>query len=72
MVYQDSWHLAPSALKWISKFEILLAKIFTLKQKTNHTLPATKEKKQILCFQENSLTFFQTTNFVEISNYMFK
>ena len=33
-----------SAPKVISKFEILLVKIFSLKQKTNQTLPAAIEK----------------------------
>ena len=69
MVYQDSRPPAPLALKDDTKFEILSVKIFHLKQKTNEILPATKEKNQILSFQENSPMFLQTIN---LGNHMFK
>ena len=48
-VYQDPRSPAP---KGNSKLEILLVKIFSLKQKTSQILPAT-----ILSFQDNSLWF---------------
>ena len=44
MVYQDSLPLATLDHKGNSKFEILLVRIFNLKQKTNQILPATVEK----------------------------
>ena len=44
MVYQDSWPLAPLGPKVNSKFEILLVKVFSLKQKIKQILPATIEK----------------------------
>ena len=42
--------LAPLALKGNSRFEILLANIFSLKQKTNQILPATPEKIKFCLF----------------------
>ena len=45
-VYQDSQPLFPSALKGNSKFEIVIVKIFSLKQKKqqNQIISATLEK----------------------------
>ena len=45
MVSQDLQPLAPSNPRDYSKFDILLVKAFSLKQKTNQILPATVEKK---------------------------
>ena len=50
MVYQDLQPPAPSAPKGKSKFEILLVKIFSIKQKANQVLLGT-----ILSLQENNL-----------------
>ena len=44
MVNQDSQSLLPLAPIGKSKFEILLVKVFNLKQKPNQILPATIEK----------------------------
>ena len=52
MVSQDLQPLAPSNPRDYNKFNILLVKVFSLKQKTNQILPATIEKKnQILSLQ---------------------
>ena len=52
-VYQDSQLPASSAPKGDSKFEILLVKIFGLKQiKKNQILPATREKIKFLLFKK--------------------
>ena len=48
-VYQD---LRPPALQGNSKFEILLVKIFCLKQKTSQILPATIEKIKFCFFKK--------------------
>ena len=54
MVCSDSQPPTPLTIKGNSKFEILLAKIFSLKQKkhtnTNYIFPATKEKKSTFCY----------------------
>ena len=72
MVYQDSQPLAHSDMKGNSKFEILLVKIFSLKQKkTNQLLPATKEKIKFRLFKNTATCSFRL-NFLEIGNYMFK
>ena len=44
VVYQDSGPMASSASKGNSKFEILLVKIFSLKQNKWNTFPATLKK----------------------------
>ena len=72
MVYQAWRPLDPSAPRGNNKFEILLVKVFSLKQKSNQMLPVTIEKNQILSLQVNSLMFLQTTKFVEINNHGFK
>ena len=72
MVYQAWRLLDPSAPRSNNKFEILLVKVFSLKQKSNQMLPVTIEKNQILSLQVNSLMFLQTINFVEINNHGFK
>ena len=46
MVSQDLQPLAPSNPRDYNKFNILLVKVFSLKQKTNQILPATIEKKK--------------------------
>ena len=63
--------MAPLPLKSNCNFEILLAKVFHLKRKTNKIFPAITEKS-IFSPWENSLMFLQTVNFVEISNHAFK
>ena len=72
MIYHDSWLLAHSAPKGNSKFEILLVRVFSLRQKNKPNTSCSYRKNQILSLQENSLVFLQITNFIEISNYMFK
>lgn len=52
-VYQDSQPPAPSALKVNKKFEISLANLVSLKQKSNQIIPANLEK---IKFLENSLS----------------
>ena len=52
---QPPSHSAPNGN---SKFEILLAEIFTLKQKPNKKY--LQPLNQILCLQESSLIFLQT------------
>ena len=42
----------PSAPKGNSTFEVLLVKIFSLKQKTNQILPATTEKIKFCLFKK--------------------
>ena len=54
MVYQSSQPQAPLPLKSNNKFEILLVKIFTLKQNTNPIHPATKEKIKIYLFKKTA------------------
>ena len=58
-VHQDSRPPARSAPKGNSKFEILIIKIFSLKQKANQILPATIEKK-VLSLEGNNLMFLPT------------
>ena len=50
MVSQDLQPLAPSNPRDYSKFDILLVKAFSLKQKTNQILPATVEKKNQISY----------------------
>ena len=61
-----------SAPKGNSIFEILLVKVFSLKQKKNQILSSTIEKKTVLSLQEKSLMSFYTMNFAELSNHVFK
>ena len=49
---------APLGAKGNNKFEMLLIKMFSLKQKTkNAILPAAKEKNQIFTLKENNPQF---------------
>ena len=59
MVYQDSQHLAHSAPKGDSEYEILLVKVFSLKQKTNQILPATTEKIKFCLFKKTASCLFR-------------
>ena len=68
IIYQDSRPLAPSTPKVNSKFEILLVKVFNLKQKANQIHPATIENIN-LCLFKNTASFLETIKFVEISNW---
>ena len=54
MVYQDSRPPATQALKSNSKFEILLVKIFSLKQKANQILPVTVGKIKFCLFNSTA------------------
>ena len=53
----------PLAFKGNSKVEILLVKIFSLKQKLNQILPSTIEKAKIFSRQVNSLMSPSDYNF---------
>ena len=60
-IYQDSRPSPPLGPKGNSKFEILLVKIFSLKQKTKSDTFSYYRKYHIFTLQENSLWFFQIT-----------
>ena len=57
MVYQDSGSLAPSVPKGSSIFEMLLVKVFSLKQKRSQTLPNTIEKINFFLFKKTASCF---------------
>ena len=52
-------HLPPSAPKGNSKFEILLIKKFSLKQKQNKMLTATREKIKFCVSKKSASIFFR-------------
>ena len=56
-IHSPSQPPVSSARKGNSKFEILLLKIFSLKQKTKLNTSSSYRKNQIFTFQENSLWF---------------
>ena len=64
MVYHNSQPLASKG-NW--KFEILVLKVFSPKQKNKSNTASFYRKNQILSFQESSIMFLQTITFVEIS-----
>ena len=58
-VYQDSWSSVPSALKVNNKFEVLLVKILSLKQKQNQELLAITENIKFLLLKKTYYDFFR-------------
>ena len=58
-VYQNSRPPAHSAPKCNSKFEILIVKIFSLKQKTNQILPTTTGKIKFSLFKKTTPCSFR-------------
>ena len=62
---QGPW---PSAHKVNTKFEILLVKIFSLKQKDKSNNSSYSLKNQMLSFQENSLWFFSFKQGIAMGN----
>ena len=64
----DSRSLVPKGNK---KFEILLVKVFSLKQKTSKILSATIKKVKFFLFKETASCSFRLYT-VEISNQVFK
>ena len=58
MLYQD---LQPSATKSNRKFEILVVKVISLKQKANQILSATIDKIKFCLFKKTATLFSEST-----------
>ena len=69
MVYQDLLPLAPSTLKGNSKFEILLVKVFSLKQKQIKYFQLLKKSHFVASRKQPH--FPSDKNFIEIGNHAF-